>query len=143
MRGGLDGLRRQPGTREPRTTVLRHAREVIGDLPHLLVLEQPPDEFRARVFPRVVVLVARQEQLRLDAQEPGRHLQVLCRLVDPERLDPRQELLGDARDRDVVDVDLLVADQREQETKRPLDLLQFDDEGFTRERGCGHPMPIA
>ena len=121
-------LRRQPGAREPGATIFRRALEHVDDLAHLLVLEQPAHELGARIFPRLVVLVARQQHLRLDAQQARRHLEVVGGLVDPERPDAHQELLGDARDRDVVDVDLLVANQREQQIERPRELLQLDDE---------------
>jgi len=139
----LDRLRRQPGPRESRAALLGHSRQVIRDLPHLLILEQAPDQFRARIFPRFIVLVPRQQKLRLDAQQASRHLEVLGGLVDRQRLDPRQELFGDARDRDVVDVDLLVADQRQQQVEGALELLKFDDERFARLRRGGHPIPIA
>jgi hypothetical protein len=116
---------------------------VIRDLADLLILEQPPDEFRARILPRLVVLVPRQQHLRLDAQEPRRHLEVFGGLVDRHRLDARQELFGDAGDRDVVDVDPLVTDQREQEVQRALEMLELDDKWFTGMHRGGHPIPIA
>src|SRR6185312_8966737 len=43
-------------------------------------------------------------------------------------MDARQELLADARDGNVGDLDLLFANQREQEIERPRELIQLDDE---------------
>jgi len=73
-----------------------------------------------------------------------RHLEVFRRLVDGEEPDPGQELLGDACDRDVVDVHPFVADEREEQVQRPLELLQFDDKRLVMHgRRRGHPIPIA
>ena len=44
----------------------------------------------------------------------------------PSVRDTREELLGDAGDRDVVDVDLLVADQREQQVERAAEMREFN-----------------
>ena len=40
----------------------------------------------------------------------------------------REELLRDSGDRDVVDVDLLIANEREQEVERTAELRELDDE---------------
>ena len=82
----------------------------------------------ARVLPRQVVAPARQQQLRLDAQEPRGHLEVLRRLVEAEGVHRVEELVGDARDRDVPDVDLLAADQVQQEVERAGVPVERDDE---------------
>ena len=60
--------------------------------------------------------------------EPRGHLEILGRFVQAERADARDELLADARDRDVVDVDLLFANEREQQIERPGERRQLDDE---------------
>ena len=68
----------------------------IHELADLLVLEQPSHQLGARVFPLIVAETARQQQLRLDAQQPRRHLQIVRRLVQPQVGDHREELVRDA-----------------------------------------------
>ena len=46
----------------------------------------------------------------------------------PERVDRLEELVGDARDRDVPDVDLLAADQVQEEVERAGVPVEGDDE---------------
>ena len=58
--------------------------EHVDDLAHLLILEQSTHELGARIFPLLFV-AARQQQLRLDAQQPRGHLEILRRLVQSER----------------------------------------------------------
>src|SRR5688572_7456962 len=138
----LNRLRRGPRPGESRAPILGHAGEVVRDLANLLVFEQPPDEFRARIFPRLVALVPRKQHLRLDAQQARGHLEVLGRLIDRHGLDARQELFGDACDGDVVDVDALIPDQGQQQVERPLELLQLDDKRFADMCGsCRHRIP--
>jgi hypothetical protein len=57
-----------------------------------------------------------------------RHLEIVGRLIEPEIADHRQELVGDLRDREVGDVDLVLADQMQQQVERAGELLQLDDE---------------
>ena len=102
-----------------------------------MILEQPPHELRTRVFPRIVELVAGKEHLRLDAQQPSSHLEVVGRLVELHQVYAREELLRDACDRNVVDVDLFVANEREQEIQRTAELRQLDDK---RSRDIGHRL---
>jgi hypothetical protein len=49
----------------------------------------------------------------------------------------REELLGHARDRDVVHVKPLVADEREQEVERPRERRQVDDERLAAAGAAG------
>src|SRR6266851_432999 len=63
------------------------------------------------LFPLVVPEPPRQEQLRLDAQQPRRHLEIVGRLVQAELVDHGEELVGDLRDREVGDVDLILVNQ--------------------------------
>ena len=107
---------------------LDEAAEYLEMAAHLLILEESTHELGARILPRFVVLVPRQEHPRLDTQQLRRHLEVLRGLIEGERRDGREELLGDARDRDVANVELLVADEREQEVERSGELGQLDDE---------------
>jgi len=111
----------------------------IHELADLLVLEQPSHQLGARVFPLVVAEAARQQQLRLDAQQPRRHLQIVRRLVQPQVGDHREELVRDTRDRQVGDVDLVLADQVQQQIERAGELLQLDDEpALIGHGGGGH-----
>lgn len=61
-------------------------------------------------------------------------------------MDALQELLADARDGDVGDLHLLIADEREQKIEGTRELVQLDDEGRRRveaeDAGCGHAAPI-
>ena len=107
--------------------------EDVDDLAHLLILEQSANELGARILPLLLV-AARQQQLRFDAQQPRRHLEILGGLVESERADAHDELLADARDRNVVDVDLLFANEREQQIERPGKRRQLDDEAVVRVR---------
>jgi len=66
--------------------------------------------------------------VRLDAQQPCRHLEVIRRLVQLKRANAQQELFRDPRDGNVVDVDLLFADQRQQQVERPGEGGQLDGE---------------
>src|SRR5512134_3582414 len=85
-----------------------------------LVLDEAPGELLAHDLGVVLLLlvpVARQERLRLDVDEGGGHHQELARDLEVQRLHEvkvGEVLLGDLRDRDVVDVELLVADQVQQ-----------------------------
>jgi hypothetical protein len=63
--GGELALRHRPA-REAAAAPLAEQVEVVDHLAHLLVLEEPAHELRARVLPRFLVAGARQEELRLD-----------------------------------------------------------------------------
>src|SRR6185503_11463665 len=105
--------------------------EEIDHLAHLLILEQPPHQLGAWIFPRLDVR-ARQQHLRLDAQQPSRHLEILRGFVQPELANAQHELLAHARDRDVVDVHLLLANEREQQVERSREARDVDQEGGFR-----------
>src|SRR5437879_3484547 len=65
----------------------------------------------------------------------------LRRLVQAQLVDDREKLVGDLRDRQVGDVDLVLADQVQQQVKRAGELLQLDDESVLvagGERGIRH-----
>src|SRR2546426_510818 len=85
--------------------------EHVDQLADLLVLEQPAHQLRSRVLPLVVPHAPRQQQLRLDAEQSGRHLKVVGRLIEPQLADHREELIGDFRDREIGDVELVLVDQ--------------------------------
>src|SRR5258705_2987153 len=100
----------------------------VDELADLLVLEQPAHQLGTRVFPLVVAEPARQQHLRLDAQQPRRHLEIVGGLVEPQVLDDREELIRNLRDREVGDVDLVFLDQMQQQVERAGEFLQLDDE---------------
>ena len=127
--GGCAAFRRgRHRAREAVRRALGPRLEDVDDLAHLLVLEQPADQLGPRIVPGFRAIPPRQQHLRLDAQQPRGHLEVLRRFVQPQRADADQELLGDPRDRDVVDVDLLLAEEREQQVEGPAEMREFDDE---------------
>ncbi len=99
----------------------------------LLVLEQPADQLSARIFLLALLSVLvrlarvrRQEHPRLDVGERGGHHQVLGGHVDLQISHQPQVLgvlLGDERDGDVEDVELVLLHQVEQQIERPLKAL--------------------
>ena len=116
------------------------------------MLQQAFDELAARIFiERAAELhgVARQQHLALDVDEQRGDVDELARGVDVgflELVRVLQELRGDAADGDVVDVDVLLADEVEQEVERAVvDLADGDGErrlrlvvpGFFLRRGLG------
>ena len=121
-------LCREIGTGKVASPLFAATLEQVDDFTHLLILEQATNELRARILP-LLLLPHGQQELRFYAKEPRRHLQVLSGIVERQRSYPCHELLRDAGDRDVVDVDLLLANQRQQEIERPGELGQLDGEG--------------
>ena len=49
-------------------------------------------------------------------------------LIGLDGLDRSEELVGDAGDRDVEDVDVLLPDQVQQQVQRPLEAVELDDQ---------------
>ena len=100
----------------------------------LLVLQEPPDQLRARIhlFFRdvVVLLVLRllwEEHLALDVGQRRRHHEVLARDVEVQLLHHRHILqiaLGHERDRQVENVQLVLADQVQEQVERPFEGAQ-------------------
>src|SRR6185369_9637418 len=130
------GCLRQIGARELIATLLSATLEHVHDFAHLLILEQAPHQLAARILPRLLI-AARQQQLRLDAQQARRHLEVIGRLVDAEGSDTNQKLLGDVGDGDVVDVELLFANEREEQIERARERLELHDECIVGNLGRG------
>ena len=100
-----------------------------------LVLEQPLHQLAPRVFgvaAEDVAGIARQQRLRLDVNQQRGHVDELARRVHVGLLQLMrvvEKLAGDARNRNVVDVDVLLADQVEQQIERPVvDLAHGDRE---------------
>ena len=75
--------------------------------------------------------IARQQHLRLDLDQRRRHEDKLAAQIDIQLVRAAQEveiLIRDLRDRDVVDVDLVPANQVKQEADRPFVVLEPDPE---------------
>ena len=104
----------------------------------MLVLDQPVDELRARIF---LLLgrgcrVNREQHPRLDVNERRGHENKFARHVNIQLLEHPQVvevLFGDLGDGDVVDVDFLLADEVKEEVERPF--VDFELHGRRR---CGH-----
>ena len=132
------GRRRQVASGELLRPALGGAPHPDGDLADLLVLEQPPYQLGARVFPLVVVGAPGQEHLRLEPDKPAGHVEIVGRLVEPELVDGAEELVGDPGDRDVGDLELLLAQEVEQQIERTGEGIELDDESRAgAERGGG------
>ncbi len=103
------------------------------------MLQEALDEFAAGVFgfaAQDVGGVAREQGLRLDVDEERGHVDELAGCVDVDLLEVvgvLEELAGDAGDGDVVDVDVLLADEVEQKVERAVVDLAYGD----GERGLG------
>ena len=100
-----------------------------------LVLQQAVNQFLTwilRVFPILFQRrIARQQHLGLDVDQGGRHVDELGAQIDVHfaRLFHEFQILGsDGSDGDVFDVDLLLADQVQQQVQRSLILLQMEIE---------------
>ena len=100
------------------------------------MLEETLDELAAGVFgvaAEDVGGVAGQQGLGLDVDEERGHVDELAGGVDVDLLEVvgvLEELAGDAGDGDVVDVDVLLADEVEEEVERAVvDLAYGDGEG--------------
>ncbi len=104
----------------------------------LLVLEQAAHQLGARVFGFLALgrLLGRQQHARLDLDQHRRHQQVLggelevglAHFVDVAQVLPRQP-----RHRDVEDVEVLLADQVEQQVERAFEGLEEDLQRLRRD----------
>src|SRR5204863_8497851 len=77
---------------------------------------------------------------RLDAEEARVHLEIVRRFVESQTLNAREELLRDSRDRNVVEVDLLLANERDEKVQGSGEVTKLDDEGSadrSRRRAVG------
>ena len=88
----------------------------------LLVLEQPADERLARILFRILLrgIGPRQQHARLDVNQRRGHHEELPRDVEVQLLhqvEVVEVLLGDERDRNVVDVHLVLLDEVEQQSR--------------------------
>src|SRR5262249_32034118 len=94
-----------------------------------LVLLELLHELAARVFGLLrLALGWWQQQARLDLHERRRHHQILARQVEVQLLEEAKVgeiLVCDQRDRNVVNVDLVLLDQVQQEIERPFEDVEL------------------
>jgi len=113
----------------------------------LLVLDEAVDEHAAGVVALGQVRLPRQEHLgfdvdqeRGDEDELGLPVEIDLRLA----LEVAEIVAGDRGDGDVVDVDLLLADEEEEQVQRPLEDVEADLVAVARlgrGGGTGRPRP--
>ena len=98
--------------------------ELAGRILELLVFDELAHEVEARIHPLLVAhilrraAIHRQQHPRLDHHQRGGHHNELARHIEVQlahHLDVLHVLLGDASDRDVVDVELVAANEIEQQ----------------------------
>src|SRR5207248_10010560 len=143
------GLRRKESARKVTSVFFSAPLEYVDVLAHLLVLEQPTHKLRPRVLPQLL-LPGGEQELSFYPKEPRGHLEVFRGLVQLQRPNPLDELLRDASDRDVIDVDLFFPDKREEQIERTGKLRQLDREGAARRlrvtderrRHCSHRVAV-
>jgi hypothetical protein len=70
----------------------------------------------------------RQEHLRFEAHQSAGHVEVVRGLIETELVNGLEELVGDARDGDVGDLELLLAEEMEQEIERAGVGVELDHE---------------
>ncbi len=108
-----------------------------GEL-HLLVFEQAAHEFGARVFGFLagIGLLDRQQHARLDLDQHRRHQQIFGREFEiglAQLVDVAEVLHGDIRHRDVEHVEVLLADQVQQQIQRAFERFEEDFERVRRD----------
>ena len=109
--------------------------EHLGGVLETLVFQKPLDQFPSGIFLigglRRKGGIPRKQHFRLNVDERGRHVDELGPQIHihlPGLPHVLQILGGDGGDGDVFDVDLLLADQVQQQVQRALVLLQVDVE---------------
>jgi hypothetical protein len=115
----------------------------------LLMLEQPSHQGITRIlwfaFDARRRFRPRQQHLRLDVNQSGCHHEEFPRDIEVQllhQLNGIEVLLGDQRNRNVVDVDFAPLDEMKQEVQRAVEILEFDgkriDGGFEVGNVVGH-----
>ncbi len=115
--------------------------ELPGGVAHGLQPHQAEGEARCQFVAGGLVLVTffpGQQKLGLEKSQPRRHHQIVGRQFQAgfQRLvDEFEILLGQRQHRDLGEVHLLRAGQRQQQVQRTLEALQIDDQRFAGARG--------
>ena len=125
------GSRLDPGRREDVAPEERPPVELACGLLEALVLEQAGQELRARIgaFRFLGPALHRDQRARLDPRERCGHHQIFGCNVEVELAHEREVLevlLGHAGDRDLGDIDLILADEMEQEVEGTLEERELD-----------------
>ena len=104
--------------------------EDAGRVAVLLVFQQPADQLLPRVFHLLLNLVApRQHLLRLDLDQHAGHGQEIAHRIDVQLLDHGQVfeiLVGNRRDGNIDDLDLVLPHQVEQQVQRTAEDVQVN-----------------
>ena len=82
----------------------------------------------------------RQQKPRLQEGEPGRHDQIVGREFEPllaRGLDEQQILLGERKDGDAGEIDLLPPGELQQQVERTLEPVEIDGERWLAARPVG------
>ncbi len=123
LRNKLLHLRIRPDVLLDHPLLLQH----LGGVFEALMLQQPLDQFFARIFFLLAGLlergIGRQQHPRLDVDQRRRHEDELgadIEILLARLIQIRQILRGDGRDRNIPDIDLLPPDQIEQQVERPV-----------------------
>ena len=108
-----------------------------GEL-HLLVLDQPAHQLGARVLGFLAVgrLLRRQQHAGLDLDQHRRHEQVFARELEvglADLVDIGQVLARHVGQRDVEDVEVLLADQVQQQVQRAFERFEEDFQRIRRD----------
>ena len=119
------------------TTDTRQLVEALRGELHALVLEQPAYEFGTRVLGvfSAVGLAHGQQHARLDLDQQRGHQQIFGRqleILGANLIDVRQILQRQRRHRDIEHVEMLLANQIEQQVERPFERLKKNLERIGR-----------
>ena len=115
-------------------------REELRDEVRARVAGVPPAGARAVLAPAVRVDVRRHERARLELDQRRRHDEELAGDLDVDVVHARQEreiLIGDLSDRDLRDVHLGAADQKQKQVERTLKSVERDAIVFLERHGEG------
>ncbi len=135
--GGNSGGAGRKAARKLQRPPVRLALQPEGDLLDLLVFQQPAHQFRPRILPALLLRPARQQHLRLESHEAARHVEIVGGLVEAEFVNHAQELVGDPRDRNVGDLDLLLPQQVQQQVERTVEPVELHHEARGSAQGDG------
>ena len=116
--GGSLRRRREISAGKPERAPVGRRHHPVGDLFDLLVLQQTAHQLGAGIVPALAILAARQKHLCLEPDQPAGHLEIVRGLVEAELVHHREELIGDPGDRNIRDVDLLFAEEMQQQIER-------------------------